>query len=318
MDNYRNNFITQLSKDVDEGLSASSKFLKSKYFYDSRGDLLFRSITRLPEYYLTACETEILRDQGEAIFQRIPRSEKLNMIEFGPGDGSKAKLLLEAAARLRLNVNYYPVDISPDALSLTQKNTAALAPVHTVTGDYAQVLGNDIFRKLSSKFILFLGSNIGNFNREETASFMKYLAGNMSAGEHVLIGFDLIKDKDVVLAAYNDPTGMTSDFNLNLLTMLNRELGADFDTANFFHAPVYDSTLNAAKSYLVSNKQHQVFFKKLNKHFSFSKGEEIYTEISCKYSEDDVRDIAQSAGFEVTAKQFDKKRYFLNALLRKV
>jgi len=317
MDEFKYNFLFRLSKDVDEGLSAPHKYLKSKYFYDGRGDLLFRRITHLPEYYLTVCETEILYNDGKSILEAIDDSKPLNIVELGSGDGSKTKLLLEAAFELDLKVTFYPIDISPDALMLTKKNIGNLAPVVPVSGDYTEMLGEELFRKLPNKLILFLGSNIGNFTEPECTQFLRYLHKNMKKGEHALIGFDLVKDPQIIMTAYNDPTGMTSDFNLNLLVMLNRELGADFDTENFFHAPVYDEVNKAAKSYLVSSKKQKVYFKKLEKSFSFDKGESIYTEISNKYEVDSVKQLIKAAGFEIVSTLTDHREYFLDVLIRK-
>lgn len=317
MEEFRNRFIAQLSKDVEEGLSAPSKYLKSKYFYDAAGDLLFQRITHLPEYYLTLCENEILHFKGKEILNGFSKDKRLNIIELGSGDGIKTKLLLEAASQLQLNLTYYPVDISPDVLKLAQENTDTLAYVIPISADYSEILSTEPFHKLSNKLVLFLGSNIGNFNANETAEFMKYLWAGLSSGDHVLIGFDLIKDPKIILKAYNDPTGLTSEFNLNLLAVLNRELGADFDKENFFHAPIYDEQLQAAKSFLVSNKKHDVFFKQLNKTFHFEKGESIHTEISSKYSLETIEKLAAAGGFKIASKHFDRKNYFVDVLLVK-
>ena len=318
MDDFKHNFLPQLINDVDEGLSAPQKYLKSKYFYDTRGDILFRRITHLPEYYLTVCETEILHNDGKIILSAFDPKEQLNIVELGACDGTKAKLLLEVASALELKVNYYPIDVSTDALRLTKKNVHTLATVFPIAGDYMELLGNALLKKLPNKLILFLGSSIGNFVPSESAAFMNYLHTHMATGEHGLIGFDLVKDPDIILTAYNDSTGMTSDFNLNLLTMLNRELQADFDLDNFFHVPVYDELNQAAKSYLVAAKKHKVFFKKLNKAFSFDKGETIFTEISRNFTTKEIEKITKEAGFEIVSTHIDHREYFLDVLIRKL
>ncbi|MES2678462.1 MAG: L-histidine N(alpha)-methyltransferase [Bacteroidota bacterium] len=318
MDEFKHTFLAQLLKDVDEGLSAPHKYLKSKYFYDARGDLLFRRITHLPEYYLTLCETEILHDRGKIIMETFDPASRINIIELGSGDGTKTKLLLGAGALLKQKMAYYPVDISPDTLILAKNNIGALVPVIPVAADYSDILEKEVFKKLPNKLILFLGSNIGNFSEAETGQFMRYLVDNLERGEHVLIGFDLVKDAAVISAAYNDATGMTSDFNLNLLSVLNNELGADFDPDNFFHAPVYDQSTQAAKSYLVSSRTHSVFFEKLGKSFTFEKGESIFTEISRKYTLEGIAQIAKDAGFRIVSTHTDHRDYFADVLMRKI
>jgi L-histidine Nalpha-methyltransferase len=318
MDEFKHTFLAQLVNDVDEGLSAPNKYLKSKYFYDARGDLLFRRITHLPEYYLTVCETEILHDKGKTIMQAFDPATRVNIIELGSGDGTKTKLLLGAGALLKQKMAYYPVDISPNTLVQAKNNIGATVPVIPVAADYSDILEKEVFKKLPNKLILFLGSNIGNFSEPETSQFMNYLFKNLQPGEHVLIGFDLVKDPGVISAAYNDATGMTSDFNLNLLSVLNHELGADFDKDDFFHAPVYDPSAQAAKSYLVASRKHSVFFKKLGKSFTFEKGEAIFTEISRKYTLAGIRQIAEDAGFSIVSIHTDHRDYFADVLMRKI
>jgi len=317
MDAFKDKFTEQLSKDADEGLSAPQKYLKSKYFYDPTGDLLFRRITRLPDYYLTSCETEILKFESKFILASFKTGKPLNIIELGSGDASKTKLLLDVADDLNLDVTYYPADISAEVLKLAKKKKGALVDVITVTGDYTEILETKHFLALRNKLILFLGSNIGNFSDSETTEFMHYLNKNINPKDHVLIGFDLVKDSQLILNAYNDATGLTSQFNLNLLVVLNRELGADFKTENFFHAPIYDEKIQAAKSFIVSNKNHVVNFKKLKKSFSFAKGESVFTEISSKYTVDGIKKLSKNAGFEVVSMHTDHRKYFMNVLMRK-
>jgi L-histidine Nalpha-methyltransferase len=317
MQDPRQKFLEQLKKDVDEGLSAKNKYLQSKYFYDAAGDELFRRIMRLPDYYLTACETEILKFESEQILKTFNGGTPINIIELGSGDASKTRLLLEAAKKLHLPVNYYPVDISPEVLNLAKKNTADLAKVFPISADYNDVLGSKELIALTNKFVLYLGANIGNFSATLAFAFMQYINKSINTGDHVLIGFDLVKDPTLILSAYNDVLGLTSAFNLNLLTMLNRELEANFVIENFFHAPMYDEKINAAKSFLVSNKVQEVFVKMLNCSFSFKQGEAIFTEISSKYSLKTIEDMSDAAGFGVMSQHTDRRNYFVDVLLKK-
>ena len=167
------------------------------------------------------------------------------------------------------------------------------------------------------KVILFLGSNIGNFQMEEASQFFANLGSILQAGDQLLTGFDLRKDPGTILAAYNDPNGITAEFNLNLLRRINRELNADFKPECFYHYPVYDPETGAARSYLVCMEDQKVNIGTIPLCVSFEKGEPIYMEISQKYSLDDIRKFAENSGFIVTENYFDGRKYFVNSLWEK-
>lgn len=316
MSDFKETYKSQLAEDVDHGLSAPFKHLQSKYFYDATGDALFREIMELPEYYLTRSEFEILSAESEKILAPW-KGKSLNIIELGAGDGTKTKLFLQAAKNLGLDFTYFPVDISADVLQVNRANLEEVCETSPVQGDYSQVLKDAGLQKLPNKLVLFLGSNIGNFTPEDTASFFKYLGENTTSEDHILIGYDLDKDPRTILDAYNDKAGVTRDFNLNLLTVLNRELGAGFDPADFYHYPVYDPEMKAAKSYLVSNKEQEVFMEALGKSFHFRKGESIFTEISKKYTIPEIEDMAASAHFKVESIHYDSRKYYVNVLMKR-
>jgi L-histidine N-alpha-methyltransferase len=316
MNDFKEKYKTQLAADVDQGLSAPFKHLQSKYFYDATGDALFRAIMELPEYYLTRSEFEILSFESQNILAPW-QGKAVNIIELGAGDGTKTKLFLEAAKKLQLDFKYFPVDISADVLEVNRENLRDVCTTSPVQGDYSLVLKEPELQQLANKLVLFLGSNIGNFTPADTAAFFSYLGENTTEDDHILIGFDLDKDPQTILHAYNDDAGVTRDFNLNLLTVLNRELGAQFGRADFYHYPVYDPEMKAAKSYLVSKKDQDIYVEALEKSFHFRKGEAIFTEISKKYTIPEIESMAAAANFQVETIHYDSRKYYVNVLMKK-
>jgi dimethylhistidine N-methyltransferase len=235
--------IEQFKKDVAEGLSRNPNFLNSKYFYDEIGDELFVDIMNMPEYYLTRSEFEIFSEKTEDLIQglNIDQSTHFQLIELGAGDGTKTKKLLEALVDQNFKFDYLPIDISTHTLEKLEQSLQKEMPklnVKTQQGDYFQVLSG-LKNPNQKKVVLFLGSNIGNLRDEMSAKFLYELGSNLSPGDRLLLGVDLIKSEDIVLPAYNDAAGITAKFNLNLLHRINKELGGDFDLSAFAHQPEY-------------------------------------------------------------------------------
>jgi L-histidine Nalpha-methyltransferase len=304
-----NNFRT----DVIEGLSSPEKHLKSKYFYDTRGDELFQQIMALPEYYLTRCELEILSAYKSEILDFIPSGAYFHLIDLGAGDAFKTKILLNFFQEKKATFTYVPIDISPNVVnSLLTDQELKTVVIEGICSDYYGAF--EQLKSLPRKLILFLGSNIGNFSPNETRNFLKRLAWSLNENDRLIIGFDLQKDPEVILAAYNDKAGVTRDFNLNLLHRINRELGANFDTEQFEHRPVYDAKKGEALSYLVSKRPQAVTIPSADATFYFKKGEAIHTEISRKYSTEEIERLAEDCGFEVLQNLFDQKKYFTNSV----
>ena len=241
---------------VLEGLSADPKFLSSRYFYDDKGDRLFQKIMASPEYYLTDCELEIFREQGTAIAREILKGGPCEIIELGSGDGQKVGYLLDALHQLSSDWIYRPADISSHSLELLAANLLPerpwlrLEPIH---GNYMDLLESLEPGKVRRVF-LFLGSNLGNFGVNGSIRFLRKIRDTMGPDDALVIGLDLKKEPEVILAAYNDASGHTRDFNLNLLERINKELGGDFDTDAFEHRPNYDPASGAAESFLVSTR----------------------------------------------------------------
>ncbi len=309
--------LTDFEQDVITGLSSSPKYINSKYFYDETGDKLFQQIMELDEYYLTRAEYEIFNTHKSALVKQFIRGGLgFQLVELGAGDGYKTKVLLKNLRKNNSRFKYMPVDISQHALDGILSDFSKSLPgldSEGVCDDYFGAL-----RKINEnnlrKIVLFLGSNIGNFLPEVAVDFLSEMKANMKPEDSVLIGFDLKKDPKIIKKAYNDSEGVTEAFNLNLLTRINRELGGNFNTDNFEHAPEYIQETGAARSFIRSRIRQDVTIDKINQTFSFDEGERIYTEVSQKYSIEEIEDLAYKSGFEVVDHYFDKKKYFVDTL----
>ncbi len=311
-------YNSELAKSVDEGLSAPSKYLSSKYFYDPEGDHLFQKIMDLPEYYLTRCEEEILAGyKKDLLHQLCEQDGEFSIVELGAGDGLKTKILLRYFLSAKCNFTYVPVDISANAVEGLTTSLAKELPQLKVNG-----LAKDYFAALKElkglqtrKLILFLGSSIGNFSKSEATDFLKLIRAQMSPRDLLLVGFDLKKDPDIIYKAYNDSQGVTKQFNFNLLSRINNELGGTFDLKQFIHYPSYDPSTGEMKSFLISTKNQTVYIDALQKSFTFGDWESIFTEVSMKYSEEELQQMATDAGFELLQFLTDKNTWYTDLLL---
>ncbi|WP_375584917.1 L-histidine N(alpha)-methyltransferase [Cyclobacterium xiamenense] len=306
---------TAFEKDVVDGLNASPKKLFSKYFYDDKGSALFQQIMQLPEYYLPACETEILTEKSSRLIDKLPR-KNYEVVELGAGDGTKTALFLESLIRGGKTVRYLPLDISPDILEFNRdymrKRIPGL-PVEPIPGDYFHTLETIKTRK-TPKIILFLGSNIGNFEGKKALEFITFVKKYLNEGDHFLLGVDLKKNPRTILAAYDDAAGITKKFNLNLLERINRELAANFILANFDHYASYNPVSGATNSYLISKKAQQVLVA--GNLVYFRAFEPIHMEVSQKYSLDDLETIREQAGFHSVQHFTDSRSYFSISLFQ--
>jgi L-histidine N-alpha-methyltransferase len=312
--------LTTFAEDVLRGLSGTPKTLSSKYFYDDEGSRLFQEIMRLPEYYLTACEHEIFSTQADAIFDAFANGDsKFDLIELGAGDGTKTAVLIDYFLKKQADISYSPIDISQEALdTLSAKFSTEFSSlkVEPRKGDYLSILASLRNGKGRRKVLLFLGSNIGNFSRDQARDFFQDLRNVMSADDLLFIGFDLQKDPHVIVRAYDDEKGVTAAFNLNLLKRINRELGADFDLEKFSHYAVYRPVECAARSFLISRETQSVHIKALNRIFEFEQWEAIFMEISQKYNLRMIEEMARDSGFEVKQNFFDSRNYYCDSLWR--
>jgi len=309
------------AQDILKGLMAPLKHLPSKYFYDEKGDKLFQQIMELPEYYLTRTEFYILEKYVAQILQPfIDRKEKFNLIELGAGNGYKTKILIKYLYDKKISFNYYPIDISGNVLEELKEAFLIEFPdleIHPIQGTYRSTLTDKNWEKDIPNLMLFLGSNFGNFVEEDAMDLMDYISRSLNPQDGLLIGFDLKKDPQLILDAYNDSAGVTREFNLNLLNRINKELDANFDVDQFKHWPVYNPDSGECRSYLVSLKDQTVKIGILNKEFNIKFAEPIFTEVSRKFSLDDIQDLGLKKGFKVLADFIDEKAYFSDSLLIK-
>ncbi|NNE97962.1 MAG: L-histidine N(alpha)-methyltransferase [Pyrinomonadaceae bacterium] len=306
------------AEDVLDGLSDEPKHLSSKYFYDDEGSRLFQEIMKLPEYYLTRSEYEIFRKQTEEIYQAFDANKgEFDLIELGAGDGIKTSLLVDYFLKMDSRFSYVPIDISSEALNFLTDKFHREFPnldIQTERGDYFKTLETFKERSDKRKVILFLGSNIGNFSAPQALEFFRHLHEVMNKNDSIFIGFDLHKNPKTILNAYDDSLNVTARFNLNLLKRMNRELGANFETDNFLHYASYHPTECAARSYLISQKDHDVFIEELGREFHFKKWEPIYMEVSQKYNLEMIEELASNSGFEIVQNFYDENRFYSNSL----
>ena len=306
------------AEDVLKGLSSTPKFLSSKYFYDDEGSRLFQEIMKLPEYYLTRAEFDIFETRRKEIFEAFKNGNtEFDVIELGAGDGTKTAVLIDYFLQQKVDFSYTPIDISQEAIDFLTAKFQSEFPTLSMkpkTGDYFRILETLKSESTRRKILLFLGSNIGNFSREQAIDFFRELRAVMHEDDLLFVGFDLQKDPRVILSAYDDAHGVTAEFNLNLLRRINRELGANFDLEKFSHYAVYRPTECAARSFLISRAEQSVDIESLNRSFQFKAWEPIFMEISQKYDLEMIKDMAGETGFEVKQNFFDGNRYFVDSL----
>jgi L-histidine N-alpha-methyltransferase len=313
--------MSEFAKAVDAGLGAEEKSIPSKYFYDEAGSRIFQDIMQMPEYYLTDCEYEIFNTFGEDILKAFRQGDvEFDVIEFGAGDGYKTKALFRQFLQLGAIFRYVPVDISAsilDTLEADMNHTFPQLDIRKQPGDYFDVLARMQKTDNRRKIVFFLGSNIGNFSFTQAVAFFQSMGNILTSNDRVFIGFDLIKSPQVIIDAYDDPHGHTRRFNLNLLKRINRELGANFNTGQFQHYAIYNPELAVAKSYIVSKTDQAVHIPALGKTYTFAAWETIYVEMSQKYDQKRIAEIAAESGFNVLQNFYDRRRFFVNSLWQK-
>jgi L-histidine Nalpha-methyltransferase len=311
---------SQFAEEVLRGLSSTPKQLSSKYFYDDEGTRLFQEIMRLPEYYPTRAELKIFTEQTEKISDEFTNgTNAIDLIELGAGDGTKTAVLIEHFLDKGVDFTYSPIDISQEAndtLSAKFKEKFPKLRISPHTGDYFKVLGSLKNGSDRRKILMFLGSNIGNFQRDQAVDFFRQLRRVMNPNDRLFIGFDMQKDPRVIVSAYDDPQGVTAAFNLNLLRRINNELGANFDLEKFSHYAQYRPVECAARSFLISREKQSVTIKALDRTFEFEQWEPIFMEISQKYTRAMIEDLAAESNFEIETEFFDEVNFYTDSLWR--
>jgi dimethylhistidine N-methyltransferase len=307
---------SEFKKDILKGLSSPCKEIYSKYFYDQEGSRLFNKITRHPDYYLTNCEIEILQSYKKKI-SGILHKEVFNLIELGPGECIKTQLLIQQFLQDLLTFTYTPIDISKIYLEKIVKEFQIQLPsleINAINSDYFQALEWLNVESEKRNFVLFLGSSIGNLDFTAAKAFLRHLWDVLHPNDLVLIGFDLKKDIDILLRAYNDSDGITQKFNLNLLHRINRELGSNFCIDKFTHYGTYNANMGAMESYIISQIDQEVKIHDLNQSFYFHAFEPIHVEYSFKYLLSQVEGLANTTGFSVVDHFLDSQHYFVDSL----
>lgn len=306
--------------EIITGLKTIPKHLLSKYFYDQKGDVLFQQIMNMPEYYLTDCEMEIFTQKTGELAGAIKAFDApFDLVELGAGDATKSSHLLQYLVSQNADFTYMPIDISGNIIAVLQERLSVEIPgldLVGLNGEYFEML--DKANSISSrrKVILFLGGNIGNMEVEEANDFCNELRKKLNPGDILLIGFDLKKDPDIILSAYNDKEGITAAFNLNLLERINNELDGNFNLNMFKHYQTYDPLSGACRSYLISLEEQQVRIG--NELIDFKDNEAVYMEISQKYASEEANAMAVKNGFKPIDHIPDSKGWFIDAIWKVV
>jgi L-histidine Nalpha-methyltransferase len=296
--------------EVMNGLMSRPKTLPCKLFYDDRGSALFEEITRLPEYYLTRTELEILRDRSREI--ALAAGSSVSIVELGAGTATKTGTLLRAFVRRQMRVKYFPVDISPTALAEATKRIREQGPaalVRPVIADFSHGFGflQDIPGR---KLVLYLGSSIGNFDWNAATAMLRNVRDQLSAGDALLLGTDMVKSPDLLIPAYNDAQGVTAEFDKNILVRLNREFNANFDLDSFRHVAEWNPLRSRLEIYLESTRAQVVSLRLMNSTVKFAAGERIHTENSYKYTLRMVEQMLCVSGFKLEKTWQDRRSWF--------
>jgi L-histidine Nalpha-methyltransferase len=305
-----------LGDEVRAGLTAHPKTLPTKYLYDDLGSALFEVICLLPEYYLTRSEAAILRAHARDIVAAV--GDTLEIVELGSGTATKTRLLLDAALARQGTLRYSPIDISRSALDQTVHALNAEYPAITVdpqVADYFDGLRRFSRNGVERTLVLFLGSNIGNFEPYKARRTLSAVRETLRPGDSLLMGADMKKDIAVLEAAYNDKLGVTAAFNKNLLLRINRELGGHFDLDSFRHRAKYNPAEGRVEMHLFSDTAQDVAIDALGMTVHFEPGESIHTESSYKYDPKQVEALADETGFKVAQTWTDQAKTFTSNLL---
>lgn len=308
--------VSPIAGDVLEGLSAQPKHLPPKLFYDAEGSRLFEEITRTPEYYPTRTEHGILEKFAREIVHSA--GSNLTLVELGAGSAYKTRVLIRAILRRQLRLEFHPVDVSPAALDDAVAGLNGDFPqmhVSPIVTDYSRRLP-DLRSRPGRKLVLFIGSTIGNFEPEEARQFLRRVRASLDTGDSLLLGFDMVKDEEVLRAAYNDAAGITALFNKNVLARINRELCADFDLEEFRHVAFWNASKSRIEMHLESRVDQDVKVRDLATDFHFCFGERIHTENSYKFTHATIARLLRDSGFVFEKTWRDPDNWFSVVLAR--
>jgi L-histidine N-alpha-methyltransferase len=307
--------IDQVRKEIIQGLTAEKPYIPSKFFYDEKGSQLFEEITRLPEYYPTRTEKKIL---SRIASELMNRKSNFEIIELGSGDSSKISILLDAVQKNNLkNLKYTPVDFSQSAIKDSASILAESFPELEIEGFVADFIHQiDLIpHSNAARLVCFLGSTIGNFTKNESVEILNNISAGLFKGDSVLIGFDLVKPKNILNLAYNDSQGITEEFNKNILHVVNKIIGADFDIDWFEHLAFFNEQKARIEMHLVANQNCTISLKHSGKKLHFSKGDSLHTENSHKFTFSSIEEIVAESGLKINNIFTDEKRWFALAEL---
>ncbi len=290
---------------------STPKHLSCRYFYDEEGSALFEEICGLPEYYVTRTEHAILIENAAEIASLF--ENQVDLIELGSGSASKTRLLMQALIAQHGPLRFIPIDISRFALEESAKSLVEEfdgLEILAVAGEYTD--GLEYLKQSTGqpRLILWLGSNIGNFERPDAAAFFQRVQDTMQEHDRFLVGIDLRKDRAVLEAAYDDSRGITARFNKNILKRVNAQLGGHFDLDRFRHLALYDEDLGRVEMHLVANSSHTVAVDALELKIEFAEGETIHTENSYKYSQQEIEELIARSSFHLERQWFDAEHRF--------
>jgi L-histidine N-alpha-methyltransferase len=297
IDNYLNDhdFFANMAEDVREGLSSSPKRLKPKYFYDERGSELFEQITELPEYYPMREEGSLLNLVSPGIIANMAPAE---IVELGSGSSTKTRALLDAGRARGCLQRYVAFDVSESIVRLAMTDLLERYPgldVYGIVGDFLRHLSK-IPDHNGPRLVLFLGGTLGNLYRDERIELLRDISALLKPNDRLLVGFDLIKDSTVIEAAYNDSQGVTADFNLNMLNVINSGLEGDFDPSAYEHFAVFNTEESRIEMHLRPKSEQVVHLKGIDMTVTISPEETLWTESSHKFTEATIREMLDSSG----------------------
>jgi L-histidine N-alpha-methyltransferase len=297
----------QLIDDVRSGLTRPRKSLRPRWFYDDRGSSLFDAITHLPEYYLTRTEDAILRSVADEV---VAATRPETIVELGAGSAEKTRALIQAGIRDRVSC-FVPFDVSETTLQLTARRLASefrSLAIYAVVGSFGEHL--DRLPRHGRQLVVFLGSTIGNFEDQEMVEFLGSVRRLLQPGDAFLLGVDLVKDESQLVAAYNDAQGVTAEFNLNVLRVLNQELGAGFRVEAFEHHAVFNRELSRMEMYLRARERQRVAIPGAGLTVDFESGELLMTEICAKFSRHSIEQRLGASGLSVARWYTDPREWF--------
>ncbi len=302
-----------IAVEVLNGLTVRPKTLSPWLFYDEAGSRLFEEITELPEYYVTRTEREILAEHADEIISAAARGRDLSLIELGAGTATKTGLLLNAAVRLQGSVTYYPIDVSQTALDEARSRLEAELPevtVEPIVADYTDGMRQNGAGRAGRRLVLYIGSSIGNFSPEDAVEVLRGVRAQLSPGDCLLLGTDMVKDAQTLHVAYDDAAGVTARFNMNVLVRINRELDANFNPQKFRHQARWNEQHSRIEMHLESLLAQKVAIRALDLEVRFLPGETIHTENSYKFTDESVLELLTRAGFRLRQQWSDAKKWF--------